>query len=461
MKRGLHRFGKFYSKVIINYIGIFIFIGILSVVFGEHGWMPNKNIYAISQFTYKTVIPILIAYAGGKQAGPAKEWENSTQIGGVIAVMAVSGMIIANDETGILAAMIFGPLCGLLWKHWLEPMTAKVKTGLEMLTRNILVAFTGCVMALLGFYFIAPIITGCVNVLMVGVNYLIEHRWIWLLSVIIEPAKVFFLNNSMNHGILIPLGLQQAERAGESLLFLLETNPGPGFGILLALYLEKKTKREKYAASMFVQLIGGIHEIYFPEVLTNIWLLEALICGGAAGDFCFVFLHAAATGVISPGSIITMFFMCTPNRILSVLAGIFISALVSMAVAIGILRWQKKNKQETTVENRSAVLLEEESGIEDKMIRKIGVICNAGVGSSAMGAALFRRMLKEQGLTDIEVSAYAADQMPNDLDLVICQRDLKEVLLSEVSGANVYTVESLMNQAEYIQIIEKIQKREG
>lgn len=456
MKKLLHRFGKFYTKVIINYIGIFIFVGILSVVFGDYGWLPNEDIYAISQFVYKAVIPIMIAYAAGNEAGHSREREGGKrlQAGGAIAVMAVSGMILADDETGILGAMILGPVSGILWKYILEPGVRKVKAGLEMLVRNVAAAFAGSIMALLAFYLVAPAIAVCVHVLLSGIDYLIGHKLIWLVSIVIEPAKVFFLNNSINHGILIPLGMQQAEQVGESMLFLLEANPGPGLGILAALYLERKEKRKEYAASMFVEFVGGIHEIYFPEIISNMWLLLALISGGAAGNLCFMILHGAANGVVSPGSIFAVLLVCSQNRILAVLIGIAVSVAVSAAVAVLILKWQRKPLK--ILESDIAVQRLSENKVERKMIRKIGVICNAGVGSSAMGAALFRRSLRELELTGIEVEAYAADQIPEELDAVVCQKDLKEILLPELGAVKVYTVESLLNQAEYKAIIEDI-----
>lgn len=479
MKKLLHRFGKFYTKVIINYIGIFIFVGILSVVFGDYGWLPNEDIYAISQFVYKAVIPIMIAYAAGNEAGHSGEREGGKrlQAGGAIAVMAVSGMILADDETGILGAMILGPLSGILWKYVLEPGVRKVKAGLEMLVRNVAAAFAGSIMALLAFYLVAPAIAVCVHVLLSGIDYLIGHRLIWLVSIVIEPAKVFFLNNSINHGILIPLGMQQAEQAGESMLFLLEANPGPGLGILAALYLERKEKRKEYAVSMFVEFVGGIHEIYFPEIISNMWLLLALISGGAAGNICFMTLHGAANGVVSPGSIFAVLLVCSQNRILAVIIGIAVSAAVSAAVAVLILKLQETTpeaqretaptmkletapeaQRETVPTMKLKTAPETESKVEKKVVGKIGFICNAGVGSSAMGAALFRRKLKEMNLAEVEVEAYAADQIPEDLDAVVCQKDLKEILLLELGAVKVYTVESLLNQAEYKAIIEDMSK---
>ena len=96
--------------------------------------------------------------------------------------------------------------------------------------------------------------------------------------------------------------------------------------------------------------------------------------------------------------------------------------------------------------------------VDRKMINKIGFVCNAGVGSSAMGAALFRRKLKEEGIEGIEVAAYPADGIPDNIDLIICQKDLKNLMLSNVDDKKVYTVESLMNQTEYADIIDNMIK---
>lgn len=453
----------------IDSIGIFIFVGILSVVFGDYGWIPNKNIYAISQFVYQNVIPILIAYIAGNYVG---ENGNRLYAGGIIAVMATTGILLADTGSGILSAMLFGPFSGILWEKMLKPVVEKGKSGLEMLIRNMVVALTGSIMAIFSFYIVAPILSGIVEIFSVGINFLIEQRLLFLLSFLIEPAKILFFNNSINHGILLPLGVQQVEQVGESILFLLETNPGPGLGILLALYCCKKERRDESLPSMFVELIGGVHEIYFPVVLSNIWLILALIGGGAAGNFCFSVFHAATTGVVSPGSILIILLLSPKDRIIGVLLGILVSAMVSGGLAILILKLQIKNQRQVQVQQiknkeykkdiKKESLYKEQSRIdgevEERMIRKVGVVCNAGVGSSAIGAALFRRKLKELRVTEIEVSAYASDRIPEDIEIVICQKDFKELALQKIK-AEIYTVENLLDQAEYLTILEKIQER--
>ena len=212
-------------------------------------------------------------------------------------MMAAAGIMIADKNCAILGAMILGPICGLLWKNVLEPLTRKAVQGMEMLTRNLVAAIVGAAFSIAAYYVLTPVLSAVTHVIMMGVDWLIAHKLICLTSILIEPAKVFFLNNSIHHGILLPLAMQQAEQNGSSMLFLLETNPGPGLGVLLALWLLKRKKRKEYAAYMFVECIGGIHEIYFPEVLANLWLLLALIPGGMAGTLCMSVFHVASAGI--------------------------------------------------------------------------------------------------------------------------------------------------------------------
>ncbi len=468
MRNAIHKFGKFYSNIMINMIGIFIFVGILSVIFGDYGWVPNENIYAISQFVYSYVIPALIAYAAGNHMGQIYEKRPDVpktginHAGGAIAVMAAAGIMIADKNCAILGAMILGPICGLLWKHVLEPLTRKAVQGMEMLTRNLVAAVVGAAFSIAAYYVLTPVLSAVTHVIMMGVDWLIAHKLICLTSVLIEPAKVFFLNNSIHHGILLPLAMQQAEQNGSSMLFLLETNPGPGLGVLLALWLSNRKKRKEYAAYMFVECIGGIHEIYFPEVLANLWLLLALIPGGMAGILCMSVFHVASAGLVSPGSILTLLFM-SGHHVLATLFAVAISTAVSCAIAFFILKRQGKWCTEAAIsaqEEKKEEVQEKRQMLEKGQMQeiKIGFICDAGVGSSAMGAALFRRKLKEEGMDGITAEAYAVDQVPEDLTIGVCQRAFLEILQKESNLSNIVTMESLLNQTEHLALIEKLRK---
>lgn len=468
MKHILHKMGKFYSEIMINMIGIFIFTGILSVIFGEHGWIPNKELYALSAFVYAYVVPILIAYTAGNRIGRIHEADDPHlrtsgihHAGGAIAVLATSAMILADKNSAILGAMILGPLCGFLWKNLIEPWTRKVMPGMEMLVRNLAAALAGMLMALAAYFAITPAVQAVINVLMPGLNWLIAHRLVCITSIVIEPAKVFFLNNCINHGILLPLAMQQVEKAGASVLFLLESNPGPGLGVLFACWLCRRTKRKKYAAYLFVECIGGIHEIYFPEVLSNLWLMLPLIAGGVTGSFFFSVLQTGAAGVVSPGSIVTVLLM-TSQRAGAALVSVAASAAVAAGAAVIILKFQEDRKEPAKKQQDCERM--EVSGEKEHMEQqeiKIGFVCDAGVGSSAMGAGLLRRKLKEQGMDGIQVEAYASDQVPQDLTIAVCQKNFKEMLQQTIPAEHIVVMESLLDQEAHMRLIEYLKKERG
>lgn len=487
MKNALHRFGRFYSKIMVQMIGVFIFAGLLSVVFGDCGWLPNRDMYAISQFVYTYLVPLLVAYIAGNQVGKGQKAEKekgeastNQNAGGVMASLAVTGILLAEKDCALIGAMILGPFCGYLWRWILELWTKKVMPGLEMLTRNLLVAGTAALLATLSYYFLAPAMMVVVKVFMTGINWLVERNLLCFVSVVIEPAKVFFLNNCINHGILLPLAVQQTEVAGSSIFYLLESNPGPGFGVLLALWLTKKKRKKEYGAYLFVEGIGGIHELYFPEVFANLWLLLPLILGGMVGNLIFSLFHVTAVGVISPGSIISILLM-TGQKAPFALIGIVVSGGISALMAILILQMQEREKRELTIleieKSESSTVETEELGEALALERtedlralsqpiprdepwKLGFVCDAGVGSSAMGAGLFRRMLREQGLEGVMAEAYSADQVPKELDIVVCQTNFKEMLLQEGVSNPIETLESLLSREEQGKLIEKL-KKEG
>lgn len=469
----------------MDFIGIFIFIGILSVLFGERGWIPNEDIYAISLFVYSYVLPILVAYVTGNRVQETKEQPDGRKTGGVIAVMAEAGLLVADPQVGLLGAMLLGPCCGFLWKRILEPGLRRWNLGIEMLLRNLFVAAAGGVLAGFSRFILASIVRGMVEVLLGGMEYLANHNLIFLMSPVIEICKVFFLNNSLHYGILVPLGMQQVEISGGSVLFFLETNPGPGLGILLALFITGKEKRKEYASGIFAEFIGGIHEIYFPEVLADLWLLLAVIAGGTAGNLCFSLCGAEAVTAISPGSIFTLLLMCEPGDYPGVLLGVTVSAAVAFLCALGILCLQRrkpgirktgeKKPEERAMEEKKPeerATEEKKPGEERKpeklplqgerkkeMIHKIGIICDAGVGSSAMGAALLRRKLAAMGIGGVEVSAYAADRIPEDIDLAVCQSSFRKFLPQEMKKIEIFEIESLVSSEELDRIAEEVKKR--
>lgn len=462
MKKRLRKIGKFYSSIIMGNIGIFIFVGFLSVLFQEKGWIPNENIYAISQFVYGIILPVCISYAGGEKF--------SGQQGGILSVLMLVGALYAYEPTGMLAGMLAAPIGGILWKYVEQSVKKHTRSSMQMLTMNLLLGTLGGVLAVIGYYLIAPLIQMAAAMLAGAFRVLVKYSLTGVLSLVIEPLKVFFLNNIVNHGILVPLGMQEVAESGKSVLFLLETNPGPGLGMLAALYWRSSKKREEYAAAIAAEAAGGIHEVYFPMVLSNMWLLFPMALGSAAGAWCFTVLDAGIGVPVSPGSFITIFIMAGRGNMAKVAAGIALSAVVSFGGSLLVQKLQAQKNvhkvpEETAQETDGmpGFFTEQQEGQKEgerqMSIQKIGFICDAGVGSSAMGAALFRRKLVQNGIEGVQAESYASDQMPEDLDLVVCQKDFLKMMPSKTKEEQIFAVESLVGGTAFEELVEMIKKR--
>ncbi len=452
----IHKVGRFYTRIIMKHIGIFIFVGMLFVVFHDHGWLPNEDIYAISRLVYTIILPVLIAFEGGRLI--------SEEEGGILAVLIMSGILVSESSAGILGAMLAGPIAGILRKYEQRILEEKAGSSVQMLTKNLTLGITGAGLAILSYYLISPVLHVVTEAVYRGVDVLVSCRMIALAGCIIEPAKVFFLNNVVNHAVLVPLGMEQIQDVGHSVLFLLETNPGPGLGLLLALFYKQKERRTEYVTAMIAQTIGGIHEIYFPFVLSDLKLLMPLILGGVAGDMCFVLLDAGVQGAISPGSILIILLMAGKDEIIPVLAGIGISVAVTFAGCLVVMRNDgKKVKESNTERNREmkAEMLSEHAQEKEQKekVERLAFVCEGGVGSSAMGAAMFRRVLGRKGIEEVRAEAYAADLIPNEVQMIICQKDYYERLPGTLKGKEIYTVESLLKTEEYEELAEIIRKR--
>ncbi|MDO4306662.1 MAG: hypothetical protein Q4C77_07490 [Eubacteriales bacterium] len=481
MNKRLHDIGKFYSSIFMGNIGLFLFIGLLSVIFQEQGWFPNEKLYNISQLVYEVVLPTCIGYVGGEKI--------AGRSGGILAVLMVAGVLTADVHVGILAAMIAGPVGGAVWKYAGSRMKERVGSSLQMLAGNLLIGILGSLLAVLGYYILEPAVTWWAEGISGCLKALIEHRLLLLANVFIEPMKVFFLNNIVNHGMLVPLGMNQIQEGGKSVLFLLESNPGPGFGMLLALFLTQRERRGEYGTALFAQGAGGIHEVYFPYVLANLWLLLPLIAGGAAGTLCFELLHVGVTAPVSPGSIITILIMAGKENLLTAAGGIAVSAAVSFAGSLLVLGFRRQRRENSKPMKESTEKLTEEpieestekptekpteelteELIEEPIVepikeetrmplKNIGFVCDAGVGSSAMGAALFRRKLAQNGIQGVAVQAYASDQIPKSLDLIVCQKDFLRLLPDGTKEMEIFAVDSLMGGEAFDKLINTIKER--
>lgn len=445
MKNGVQRFGKFLSAMIMPNIGALIAFGFLAALFNGSGWIPHEGFATIFSAILVYLIPILIASTGGKLIGGER--------GGIVAAIAVVGAIMSDPNTTMLmAAMIIGPLSGFCIKKFDKVMEGHMPAGFEMLINNFSVGIIGMLFAMLSYLIIGPFMNLILAVLTAGVNVLVEHGMLPLIAVFIEPAKVLFLNNAINHGIFTPIATAQAAETGKSIMYMLEANPGPGLGVLLAymFFCEDQKTKQSAPGAVIIHLLGGIHEIYFPYILMNPLVIIAPIAGNIAAIFWYNLTNSGLVGPASPGSIIAYLMMAPRDSIVSVLVGVLIAAAVSFGIASVIIRMSKgksleEAQEEVASRKAEAKGLQAETVTVTKAqgIKKIVFACDAGMGSSAMGATKFRNRIKAQR-PDLTVINTSVDSIPADCDIAVVQITLAERAKKSVPQAQLITLHNFL-----------------
>ena len=457
LKRLLSKGVKFYSSIIAANLPLFIMLGFISLAFSNSGLFPNEKMALVSQSCYSYLLPTILAYYAGKKIGG-----DSGAFTGAVCGLSIS---IFSAYTSFIASIFMGTLCGVLCRFLKEKIKFDKFTGFEMISKNIFFGAVGVITVSLTYFVFAPIFSYIDLFFANLIEYLTDVKTLPITTSIIETLKVFSLNNSINHGFLIPAGVENTANFGKSVFFLLETNPGPGLGILLALYILNKDRRKYFASCMTVQAIGGIHEIYFPIILSNLKLLIALILGAMSGNLVFYLLHVGARGAISPGSIITIFLMCSPSDWLAILLGIATSAVVSCISACLILEFDAHKSKEIESDDNTSERIETTSeplfNLPDfGYVEDIVFVCDAGIGSSVMAASMFKKILIENGLGGISVSSSPVDEIPEDADLLICQKIISTKARDYNEYATIIEVENFMDSNMYKAIIEKIKNND-
>ncbi|PJW17236.1 PTS mannitol transporter subunit IICB [Geobacillus sp. WSUCF-018B] len=466
----IQRFGSYLSGMIMPNIGAFIAWGLITALFIPTGWWPNETFAKLVGPMITYLLPLLIGYTGGKMVYDVR--------GGVVGATATMGVIVGSDIPMFLGAMIMGPLGGYVIKKVDGLFQGKVKQGFEMLVNNFSAGIIGGVLTLLAFKGVGPVISLISKTLAAGVEKIIDWHLLPLANLFIEPGKVLFLNNAINHGILSPLGVEQAAKTGKSILFLLETNPGPGLGILLAYWLFGKGMAKQSApGAVIIHFLGGIHEIYFPYILMRPILILAAMAGGVSGVFTFTILNAGLVAVPSPGSIFALLAMTPKGNYFGVLAGVFVAAAVSFLVASIFLKAAKQSEEEEDLakaaekmeqlkgkKSQVAAALQQNEGASPAVaqavpgrVKKIVFACDAGMGSSAMGASILRNKMQKAGL-DIEVTNTAINQLPADADIVVTHQNLTDRAKAKLPNAYHVSVENFLNSPKYDELIEQLKK---
>lgn len=434
---GISKFGKFLSGMVMPNIGAFIAWGFLTALFIKTGWLPNEAFATIVSPMLSYLIPILIAGQGGYMVGGKR--------GRIIGSIAVVGCILgAPDYPMLMGAMIMGPLAGLVIKKWDEWAQPRTHAGFEMLVDNFSLGILGLLLVLVGFTAIGPFMGAILAVLTAGAAWLVNAHLVPLLAIFIEPAKVLFLNNAINHGIFTPIGTEQVQAAGKSIMFMLEANPGPGLGVLLAYMLFSKDPKARQSApgAIIIHFLGGIHEIYFPYVLMNPKVIIAPIVGNIAAITWFSFTGAGLVAPASPGSIIAFMAMSAPGTQITTLVGVALAAGISFAIASPII----KNTDASDLDEAKDAMANLKSGsnVKASFGDKIVFACDAGMGSSAMGATRFRNRIKADR-PDVIVEHSSVDDVPGDAKIVVCQRAFTDRAKKCAPNAQLVTIDNFLD----------------
>ncbi len=444
MKNGLQRFGKALSGMVMPNIGAFIAWGFITALFIEKGWIPNADLASIHPFMLYYLLPILIAAQGGYMFGG----DRGRVMGAIAVIGCIAGVGGTEGPSMLMGAMAMGPLAGWLIKKFDKAMDGNMPAGFEMLINNFSVGIFGMILSIIGYYAIGPIMQVILDVLSAGVAFLINHSLLPLVSVFLEPAKVLFLNNAINHGVFTPIGAEQVQEMGRSIMYMLETNPGPGLGVLLAYWFFSKDRatRDSAPGAVIIHLFGGIHEIYFPYILMNPVVIIAPIVGNAVAILFFSIMGAGLNGPAAPGSIIAFMMMTPRDTMLVSLLGIAIATAISFLIASPIIKAtgvksldEAQSKMKDMKAQAKGTAVAENVTLGDGEIKKIIFACDAGMGSSAMGATKFRNRIKPLNL-GIVVTNTSVDNVPGDADIVVCQVILKDRAAKSAPQARLVTI---------------------
>ncbi|HEM4929263.1 TPA: PTS mannitol-specific transporter subunit IIBC [Streptococcus suis] len=460
----LQKLGTTLSNMVMPNIGAFIAWGVLTSLFIPTGWLPNETFATIVGPMITYLLPLLIGYTGG--------YNVYGQRGGVMGAILTMGVIAGSSVPMFIGAMVVGPLGAIAIKKFDEKVQPTIRPGFEMLVNNFSAGLIGFALMLVTFKIVGPFVESMTGVIGDGVQAIVDMKLLPLANIIIEPAKVLFLNNALNHGIFTPLGTEQVLEAGKSVLFLLEANPGPGLGILLAYaFFGKGSAKSSSWGAMVIHFLGGIHEIYFPYVMMKPALFLAAIAGGVSGTFVFQTLNAGLAAAASPGSIIAITGMVPKGdgylgNVFAVYAGVLAGALASFLVASIILKADKsegESLEAAQAATKAAKAVAKGQAVETvaaeisaNSVKQIIFACDAGMGSSAMGASLLRDKVKKAGL-DIPVTNKAiANLQDTEYTLIVTQQELADRAAQRTPRAIHVAVDNFLTSPKYDEIVAKL-----
>ncbi|MGT2950083.1 PTS mannitol transporter subunit IIB [Streptococcus cuniculi] len=464
LKVRIQKLGTTLSNMVMPNIGAFIAWGVLTSLFIEKGWLPNAEFATIVAPMITYLLPLLIGYTGG--------YNVYGQRGGVVGAILTMGVIAGSEVPMFIGAMLVGPFGAWVIKKFDQAFQEKIRPGFEMLVNNFSAGLIGFALMLISFKVVGPFVSSMTTAIGDGVQAIVDMKLLPLANIIIEPAKVLFLNNALNHGIFTPLGTEQVLKVGKSVLFLLEANPGPGLGILFAYALfGKGSAKSSSWGAMVIHFLGGIHEIYFPYVMMKPALFLAAIAGGVSGTFTFQLLNAGLVGASSPGSIIAITTLVPKEgnyfaNLLAVWGGVFAGAAASFLVASIILKADKsegaslESAQAATKAAKAVAKGQAQVAVSSDVttdnVHQIIFACDAGMGSSAMGASLLRDKVKKAGLNIPVTNKAIANLQDTDHTLIITQEELADRAAQRTPRAIHVAVDNFLTSPKYDEIIAQL-----
>ncbi len=441
-------FGGHLTAMVLPNIGAFIAWGFITALFIPTGWMPNEYFGELVGPMITYLLPLLIGYTGGQIVGDKR--------GAVAGAIGTMGVIAGAEIPMFVGAMIMGPLSGWVIVQIDKRLQDKIPSGFEMVVNNFSLGIFGMLMCLFAYAIVGPAVTAANLFVKSGIEALVATGFLPLLAIINEPAKVLFLNNAIDQGIYYPLGLQAAAETGKSIFFMVASNPGPGLGMLLAYAKFGQGLSKKSAPSaIIIHFFGGIHELYFPYVLMKPIMILAMIAGAATGIATFNLLDGGLVAGPSPGSIFSYLALTPKGSFFATIAGVITATIVSFLVASAILKVSKKTESEDEFEQSVTDMKDMKAeGVvakaptaavkaEAKDIKFVAFACDAGMGSSAMGASTFKRKLEKAGF-NVEVKNFAIEKVPSNADVVVTHESLESRAV-KATGLPVVTIKNFLH----------------
>ena len=415
IKERVQNIGKFLSSIIIPNVGVFIAWGLATAIFMPTGWYPNERI---------------------------------------VASIATIGVIVGANIPMLIGAMIIGPISGYVIKRFDKLIKEKIPVGFEMLVNNFSIAIIGLILAIMGLFIVGPCIVIVSQLINQSVEFFIDRSLLPILAVFIEPIKVLFLNNGINHGIIDVVAIDQVNKIGESTLYLLEANPGPGLGVILAYWVYSKgAMKESAPSAAIIQLLGGIHEIYFPYILINPILIIASILGSIASIVVFLTFNSGLIATASPGSIFSIIMLSSKDDIIGNLLGVLVGVIVSFIASS--LFFKREMIKINEKDNKNGDIKEVNVDVNLENIKKIVFACDVGMGSSAMGATKFKNKIKDLNL-GIDIVNSSVEKIPDDADIVITHEGLLSSVTNYLNKHQFIFIENFLDDKKLDSLYEKL-----